>query len=247
MEVAINVSVQVGAPPASGGWLRAQVLHDWLSGAIDPPYTVREVAPDPEVFRIGVKNDHKSHDKVRLNREQQFFWADLLAMHKYGKLLANCNDDEARFIRGKFGALIGPSVAFTNRATPECRNYVSDIGKGYGEPALAALLCGGCTIWVKPAGTNIRGVAMVEVFSFLDGESLPQVTPALLLDPRVLWATAIFARESVRPFSTLGEGVGVPYPLITAERYYFPASGVQVYPMTDPFRSQYYPPRERYP
>lgn len=248
MDVTISLNVQVGEPTVGSGWLRAQVLPDWLSGAADPPFTVREVAPDPQVNRIGVFNDHKSHNKVTLNREQQVFWADLMAMHKFGKVLSKCSKEEADYIRNRFSAIIGPSVFLTNRPpTEDVRDYVNGTGQGLSEPALAALICGGCTVWVKPAGKNDRGVEMVEVYSFLDGEPLPSVTPETLLDPRVLWATTIFGYESVRPFSTLGEGVGVPYPLITKERYYYPASGVQVYPMDAPFRSQYYPPRSTYP
>lgn len=223
--------------PNEAGWYRYQVLHDWMSGAASPPKTVRSVAPDPEVFRIGEKDSWKSHDKVPLNSAMQYFWADLLSLKKFGRLLDALTNDEREYINNRMDVVMGKAFALTNRGAPDfARNYVAGTYVDQEVAKLAALVCGGNTIWGKPAGVNRDGEDMVEVYSFLEGESLP--APALD-DPRVQWLTAIFSAASVFPFSHLGDGVGVPYPLITAARYYFPASGLQVYSHEERKRPMY--------
>lgn len=243
--------------PNAEGWYRGWVLPDWMSPIAEPPYQNREVTPDPAVWRIGVKDDWKSHNKVKLNAPWQFFWAELLALHKYGKRYALLDRDERDYINGKFHAIIGPSVFLTNRPPDqEVADYVNETGLEFEPPKVAALVCSGCTLWVRPAGRNRDGIEMIEVFSLKENQTVPEIPandPAsILLEPYVMWATAIYGKPfakvgEIAPFSTLGQGVGVPYPLITKETYYFPRKGVKFYSHRSPFLSQYVPARETYP
>lgn len=223
--------------PNEAGWFRYQVLHDWQSGASEPAKTVRAVAPDPEVFRIGAKDEWKSHDKVPLNSEMQYFWAELLALKKFGERLIVLTREEREYINGRMDVVMGKAFALTNRGSPDfTRNYVAGTHTNEEVAKLAALLCGGNTVWGKPAGLNRDGEEMVEIYSLLEGETLPEPS---LDDPRVQWLTAIYNATSVFPFTHLGDGVGVPYPLITAVRYYFPVSGLQAYSHDEPKRPMY--------
>lgn len=235
-------------PPGNPGEKKRYfVLHDWQSGTQNPPYTVREVAPDPEVNRVGFFDDHKSHNKVRMTRPIQMFCADLMAMQRYGKLFAQCSASERRYITAKFTALYGPQTAFANRPPDNpTANYVAGENLQDEPPRLAPLICGGNTVWGEPAGRNKYGRDMVRLYSFVEGQALPPVTYALLFDPRILWATAIYGLEKVYPFEQLN-GLSVPYPFITKEVYFYPADGLEEYEHSLPPRSQYVPAREYYP
>lgn len=260
MKVDIRITTREIAPtaevkPNAEGWYRGWVLPDWLSPIAEPPKQNREVTPDPAVWRIGVRDDRTSHNKVRLTARWQFFWAELFALHKYGQRYALLDREQKDYIDNKFHAIIGPSVFLTNRPPDqEAADYVNEMGLEFEPPKMAALVCSGCTLWVRPAGKNKNGVEMVEVFSLKENEPVPEI-PALapaeiLLEPYVMWATAIYGKPfakigEIAPFSTLGEGVGVPYPLVTREAYYFPRAGVELYSHEEPLRSQYVPARER--
>lgn len=88
---------------------------------------------------------------------------------------------------------------------------------------------------------------MIQIHSWLPTSQFPTPTLDMLLDPRVLWLTAIYEVGKVLPFTTLGVGVGVPYPLVTAARYFYPRAGLMCYSFDDPPLSQYVPPRSHYP
>lgn len=201
------------------------VLHDE-----DSPlwgFKPREVAPDPEVNRIGQFDYPASHVKTILNRERQFFWAEIVALHKYGRNLANLTNGEYDYVGKKMNVLMGDAVALTNRKEPLAVNYITGEFPDYEPARMAALICGGNTIAGTYAGENKFGKSMLAVSSFVAGEPLPTPTYEILKDPRVLWLTAVFKRGEVYPFSTLGDGIGVPYPLFTAQQYYFPMEGVR--------------------
>jgi hypothetical protein len=202
----------------------------------------------PEVNRIGAFNDRNSHVKTALNSPMQFFWAELCALHKFRRNLVELTTEEIKFIGNKLNVLMGPATALTNRKGEEASaNYVSGEFLNTEPARMAPLICGGSTVWGKPAGTNDNGVEMVEIFSFPQDFQFFTPTFGSLLDPRVLWLTAIYETGKVLPFTTLGAGVGVPYPLITAEPYYYPRGGLQEYGHDELHRSQYVPMRSVYP
>jgi hypothetical protein len=230
----VALESQARPMPDAGGWRRYQALHDWQTSLWN--FKPREVAPDPEVNRIGVFEQRESHNKVSLTEAMQFFWAELLALRKFGKGLDALTVDERGYINNKMTVVMGPAFAFTNRSSPEAANYVSGEMLDAEPAKLAPLMCGGNTIWGKPAGANRDGDEMIEVYSFLRDDIFPLPS---LDDPRVLWATAIYDERNVFPFSHLGDGVGVPYPLITAERYYYPLSGLVEYSHAERARPLY--------
>lgn len=222
--------------PNAEGWYRYFVLHDFQTSLWN--FAPRPVAADPEVNRIGVFNDRTSHNKVPLNSAMQFHWARLLSMHKFGRTMATLSPAEREYINDRMDIVMGDSFCLTNR-TPKpslARNYVGDRHHDWEEAKMMALVCGGNTVWGKPAGVNIHGDKMVEIYTHLEGE--PFLEPSLE-DPRTLWLTTITSEINVFPFTHLGDGVGVPYPLITAERYFYPDVGLQVYSHDEPKREVY--------
>lgn len=231
--------------PNAQGWYRCQILHDWQrSDAYSfPPRQSSEVMDPPEVNRIGVFDDRTSHNKVALTATMQFFWAGSMAWHKYGRPLDALTRDERKYINNKFEAVMGPAVALTNRSVNDVTaNYVSGENLDKEPARLAALICGGNSMWCKPIGRNKDGVEMARLYTFLPSDFInpPAASSVMLTDPRMNWLTAIYATGEVYPFSTLGMGVGVPYPVITADVYYYPMSGLQLYSFDAPARPLYY-------
>lgn len=232
--------------PNAQGWYRCQVLHDWQRSAPKnfPPRDSFSTMDPPEVNRIGVFDDRTSHNKVALTATMQFFWAGSMAWHKYGRSLDALTRDERRYINNKFEAVMGPAVALTNRRDidEETANYVAGTNLDKEPARLAALICGGNSMLCKPAGKNKDGVEMARLYTFLPSDfvNAPVASPVMLTDPRMNWLTAIYAEGEVYPFSTLGMGVGVPYPVITADVYYYPMSGLQLYSFDSPARPLYY-------
>jgi len=233
-------------PEPMGEWRRYYIKHDWESGAVDPPFTVREVAPDPEVNRIGEMDNHKNHVKVKSTKAMHFFLADLIAMQRYGVLLRQCTVTQRKYVVQKASSLMGPGLFLFNRSQDaKVANYLKGENLTKAPPMMAALICGGNTVWGMPAGRNKNGREMVLIHSFLAHEALPIVSPDMLLDPRVIWATVIYRENSVGPFPHL-QGLSVPYPLITFEPYYYPADGLEELSAGE-VRSQYVPARGYYP
>src|SRR3990172_9667780 len=234
--------------PTSTEWKRYYFLNDWQSPVTThhAPYTPRGAAPAPEVNRIGELNAFESHNKVLLTQGIQFFWADLIAFQCYGRAYAACDSTQKIYIGKRVGAMMGPNLAFTNRSDPEAANYFTGEWLDKEPAKLAALICGGNTVWGKPVGKNIDGREMVQIYSFLAGQQLPVATAATLLDARVQWATIIYDTGSVGPFPQL-RGLSVPVPVITDKLYYYPADGLQEYAHGDSVKSQYFPPLTYYP
>lgn len=234
-------------PPAPvENWKRYFVKHDWESGVSNPPNTVRNSAPAPEVFRVGEMDAFESHVKVRFTKPLQFFLADLIAMKCYGVVWQQCTAAQQNYVVKKATALMGPSLFLFNRSKfAKVANYLTGENLTFDPPMMAALLCGGNTVWGIPAGKNKFGREMVLLHSFSPREPLPSVSAETLLDPRVLWATNIYEEGSVGPFPQL-QGLSVPYPFITFEPYYFPADGLEELGEGE-MRSQYAPEREYYP
>lgn len=234
------------APKPVGDWKRYFVKHDWESGALEPPYTVRNAAPAPEVFRVGAMDDHTSHVKVKFTKPMQFFLADLIAMQAYGVLLMQCTVTQKKFVVQKATALMGPTLFLFNRSKDaQVANYLTGENLSFEPPMMAPLICGGNTVWGIPAGKNKGGREMILLHSFSPRDTLPIVSPHTLLDPRVLWATNIYRGGVVGPFPQL-KGLSAPYPFITFEPYYFPADGLEALGEGE-MRSQYVPEREYYP
>lgn len=234
--------------PNPQGFFRSYVLHDWQRGGPEFPYRDSSDQMDPpEVNRIGKFDDRTSHNKVALNEGMQFFWAELMSLHKFRRNLADLNTDERKYIDAKMDVAMGPAFGLTNRGRQPAANYVSGEYLDIPPARMAPLICGGSTILTKPVGANNNGTQMVQVHSWLSTSQFPTPTLSTLLDPRVLWLTAIYGVGKVLPFTTLGIGVGVPYPLITAESYFYPRDGVMYYNFEDPPISQYVPARLHYP
>lgn len=229
--------------PNPDGWRRGQFLHDfqWPNDPDNFPYREsRDRMDPPEVNRIGSFDDRNSHTKVALISPMQFFWAELMSLHKYGRNLVLLNSTERRFINNAFEAVMGPAVALTNRSVDDVTvNYVSGENLDKEPARLAPLVCGGNSVWFKAAGVNRSGTEMVEIHSWKPDNLLPLPTLDTLHDPRVLWLNAIYSDSNVFPLSTLGDGVGVPYPLITFARYYYPRSGLVEYSHDEPKRPIY--------
>lgn len=228
--------------PNAQGWRRGQFLHDfqWRDSKNFPYRTSRDVMDPPEVNRIGSFEDRNSHVKVALTETIQFFWAELMALHKYGRNLSALNSAERHFIDNAFDAVMGPAVALTNRSKNEVTaNYVSDENVDKEPARLAPLVCGGNTVWFQSAGVNRDGTEMAWIHSWEPNDPLPNPSLATLQDPRVMWLDAIYSDRNVFPLSTLGDGVGVPYPLVTFDAYYYPMSGLVEYSHDEPKRPIY--------
>jgi hypothetical protein len=190
-------------------------------------YQPRAVAPDPEVNRYGEFDYPNSHVKVILTEERQFFWAEILALHKFGRNLVNLTSGEYTYIGKKLGVLMGPATALTNSRDQFFANYVSREYLDYEPARMAPLICGGNTIGGEYAGENKFNRPMLAVASFVAGDPLPNPTIGILSSVRVAWLTAVFKVGEVYPFSTLGDGIGVPYPMFTARQYFLPYEGVR--------------------
>ena len=234
--------------PTDSEWASYFFLHDWQSpvDAQHPPYTPRGATPAPEVNRIGGFNDHTSHNKVVLNREKQFFWANLLAFQCFGRSYQACDPTQKLYIGKRVGVMMGPGLAFTNRSDPEAANYVAGEWLDKEPAKLAELICGGNTIQGKPAGKNADGREMILIRSFLPTEPLPIVTGETLFDMRIQWATIVYGTGSAGPFPQL-RGLSVPVPIFTDAPYYYPADGLQRYDPETRRKSQYAPEREYFP
>jgi len=222
-------------------WRRYQVLHDEKSPLWG--YKVRDMWTNtsgvPEVNRFGSFDNRENHVKARMTEPIQFFWADITAMVVYGRTYEACNTAEKSYIGKRVGAFMGRAFGWTNRTSDDpVANYVLGENLNAQLAMMAALLCGGNTIWGKPAGVNKRGEEMVQVYSFIEGEALPPVNSETLLDARVQWATNVYQGGSVGWFPQLG-GLPVPVPIYTRERYYFPAAGLEEYSHDSPKRPMY--------
>lgn len=228
--------------PNAAGWRRYQFLHDfrWPEHPNFPYRESRDVMDPPEVNRIGSFEDRNSHVKVALTEPMQFFWAELMSLHKFRRNLSGLTPLERKEINNRFEAVMGPAVALTNRGVDALTaNYVSGENLDREPARLAPLVCGGNTVWGKPAGVNNDGLEMVEIYSYKPDDPFPRPTLETLADPRVLWLNAIYSDTNVFPLSTLGDGVGVPYPLITFTRYYYPLIGMVEYSHEEPVRPKY--------
>ena len=228
--------------PPVPGIRRFFVKRDWETREFN--FKVRQRAIElggaPCVFRTGKWVDNTFFRSANLTRAWQFFWADLMAMVQYGKLLKDLTSTQRTHIIKAFTGMTGGTVAFTNdNGTDRYNNHLTGEMRGGHDPMIDPLICGGDTKCGVIEGN------MVRMYSFLASQVPPRVTKELLLDPRVGWATIIKPDRDITPFPRLS--TSVPYPYITVEPYYYPLEELEEYSFSVPARSQYNPPRNYYP
>lgn len=228
--------------PPVPGIRRYFVKRDWETREFQGAVRKRaiELGGAPCVFRTGKWVDNSFFQSAKLTKAWQFFWADLMSMAQYGKLLKDLTSGQKAHVIQAFTGTTGSDVAFTNDSgTDRYNNYLTGEMRGGHDPMIDPLICGGDTKCGVPEGN------MVRMYSFHATQIPPTVTRELLLDPRVGWATIIKPDRDITPFPRLTSSV--PYPYITVEPYYYPLEELEEYSFAEPARSQYNPPRNYYP
>lgn len=176
----------------------------------------------PAVMNTGELDGAKNWQWARMSESVQRFWVDILSMHLYGRLFNSLSGTDKNTIITDFKGLTKSDKFLTNgNGTDLFHNYITGENIGKIDPKQAPLIC--CDDWVRvlQIQTNKFGIKMGQLDSFLYSEILPPVTPSLLYDPRILWATVINKYGNIGNFPQLN-GKPVPYPYITAEHYWYP-------------------------
>jgi len=230
MKIEVRIDSPKVTPPTSQVM---QVKRDQFTlYQIDEPnsYGVRGSAPAPAVMNTGEIDNNRYWTWSDLTRERQFFWADLLSMQVYGLLYADLNTTQRNRIITAFKGLTLSNKFLTNdRGTDKYHNYLTGENANQEDPRVAPLIC--CDDWVQVRGTGINkhGVPMAQLQGFVLGDPLPSVTPDLLKDPRVLWATIITETGEIRNFPQL-DGLPVPYPYMTGRDWWYQLEDLQPIP-----------------
>ncbi len=185
-------------------------------------WKVRPSAPNPAVDRTGDIEDHKDFERSPLTKKWQHFFADCLAVQKYGKLYALLTGDPKRYIKAAFNGITRSDRAFTNgRGTDNCNNYITNTMRGQ-DPMIDPLICAGSIVEILEVKTNSRGLIMARLATFKATETPPIVTAELLKnDPRILTATIINTKGELSHFPQLA-GMRNPYPYISTGDVWFP-------------------------
>lgn len=206
----------------TGGLAKYYVLPDWETQRWG--HNVRPVAPAPAVFPLSSTPDGwPDSTYCPLNERWQYFWVDLLAMAKYGKILASLSKTQAGYILKAFKGLTGSKAFITNyKGTDKYRNYPGRENTTMPDPQMESLMCCGNYVYSDAALVkNSKGKMMVNVMTFKYYETPPVVTADTLKDPRVHIARTVRTNKTLGNFPHLG-GVPVPFPLLTRGPAWYP-------------------------
>jgi hypothetical protein len=192
-------------------------------------FKVRSVAPNPAVFRTGHMTDYRNFSRSNLTKQVQFFWADCLAMQKYGKLYAALTGDQKKSIQQAFSGMSRGNAFLTNGAGTDTKNnYVTGEANRGEDPKIDPLICGGSIVEILELKPNSQGLIMARLNTFRAGQALPVVTADLLNnDPRILSATIINKDGELSNFPQLA-GMRNPYPYVSAHDVWFPMRDLEI-------------------
>jgi hypothetical protein len=209
------------------------VKWDW-EGLAEYNGGVREVAPDPCVFRCGELENNQNGHYVTLTPEWQSFWFELCCKACFGRYSQNLSKGHSRWLALRWTSVGGTTTAFTNgHGLDQFRNYILDENRDADPAKIYTLVCGGATL----TGTvvkNSKGTDMLKVDHF-DGMKLPPPVETIdpNNDPRVFFANIITARW-VKPqggFKVIRfpqfRGKDVPIPLIANTDIYYPLNDLE--------------------
>lgn len=186
----------------------------------------------PAVNRTGEFDEPSYFIRSNFSKEWQFFWADLLSMRVYGKLLGDLSKYDADRIRDLTTDLGKSDRFLTNyKGLDNCNNYLYENTQNRGqEPKIDPLICAGSLVRVLDVQfSDSLGMNMAKLWTFKSWEVPPPVTRELLLyDPRILRATNIFPDGHLAPFDQIYlrwpelREHWVPYPYISSQNVWFP-------------------------
>jgi len=191
-------------------------------------FKVRQSAIDlgsaPAVNRTGEITNPADFRRSTFTKEWQFFWADLLAMYRYGKPFNSLGGTERDHIVRTFNSLTLSDKYLTNfLGTDNCNNYITGKMRDQ-DPKIDPLVCAESDVEVMEIRTSTEGktssLQMARLHTFMENETPPAVTKELLNDPRVLWATVIYPDGQLIPFPNF-DGDPVPYPYIAKQECWF--------------------------
>ena len=210
------------------GLVKYQVQPDWLTHRWN--FAVRPVAPAPAVFPVSATPDlWPDTSYCALTERWQYFWVDLLAMAKYGKLLNQLDKADAGFVLKAFKGLTS-STAFLNnyKGTDRYHNYPGRENVTKPDPQCESLICAGNAVYSESAPVrNRRGKWMIQILTFKVYDAPPPVTRETLSDPRVHVATTVKRNQTMGYFGHLGLNVRVPFPLLTKSPAWYPLEDVE--------------------
>ena len=212
------------AAPSDGtdGLAKYYVLPDWETQRWG--YAVRPVAPAPAVFPLSSDpNTWPDTIYCQLSERWQYFWVDLLAMAKYGKIFSKLNSTQRGYILKAFKGLTGSKAFIANyKGTDIYHNYPGRENIDKPDPQMESLMCCGNYLYSDTAPLkNSKGKMMVKVLTFKYYETPPVVTGDILRDPRVHIAKTVRTNKTLGGFPHL-DGVPVPFPLLTRGPAWYP-------------------------
>lgn|GEM_PF-424714 len=226
----MHIKNVAGRPAPLRAW---RVKFDW-EGLAEYKGGVRDIAPDPCVFRCGELENNRNGHYVALTREWQFFWFDLCSGIYYGRYHRDLTKAEHRWLALRWTNVGASPTAFTNfHGLEKFRNYVLNESMDMELPKIYTLICGGATL----TGTvvkNSKGVDMLKVDHF-DGTKPPPPVETIdpYNDPRVFFANIITAKRipgkagfKVVQFPQF-RGKDVPVPLLANTDIYYPLSDLE--------------------
>lgn len=185
----------------------------------------------PLVFRMGEYDNPKNLFAVKLTRELQFFWLDLVCLVLYNEHYRSLNGEKIQYAIRKTTALMTSKLAFCNGHGADIyRNYLTGENADAEDPTMYTIICDGASLQGVEVGK------MLAVYHF-DPDNLPaDVNP--FTDPRVFWATT-GSDYHVNPFPQL-DGKDVPVPIFCNSELYFPLVDLEKY-VSPSKRKSYYP------
>ena len=213
-------------PPVNENLYSVKVDQETYSWGFKVRPVVHDLGSAPAVNRTGEITDPANFRRADFTKAWQFFWADLLAMKRYGKTFAALNGAEREFIVQKFNDLTNARKFLTNKAgTDNKNNHITGEMRGE-DPKIDPLICADSVVEIVEARTSTsgktQGIVMARLKTFMQTEMPPTVTMDLLNnDPRILRATVIYPDGHLTPFPHF-EGDWVPYPYVARQECWYP-------------------------
>ena len=206
-------------------------------------YEIRSVVIDsqegrPAINRTGQIDNPSYWVRGKFTSPWQFFWADLLAMRVYGKLLKDLSGDSYKNIVDLFSDLSTNDRFLNNgKGTDNCDNYVEGKERGC-VPVIDPLICAGSVVRIKEIRTSqsgkTNGMKMAMLDAFDNNSTPPPVTMYLLEnDPRVQRAKDIQPSGNLTEFAQIEnrfpwlDSYWCPYPFVARQECWFPLVGFE--------------------
>jgi len=194
-------------------------------GTIGPRGAAPAPAPAPAVFILGEEGDNKNSHSVPLDRDAQFFIANIMSLSEFGRLFGDLTQTEREFVGSAFRGVLGDRKAFANgkgfQGDLPRRDYINRKDLHAAEIPWYDKIRTTATNSHKGeiVGTNLR------VGTF-DVDNLPDVsTLDIANDPRIFYASIQYAGGHVGPFPNLSKGV--PLPLFSRRDVFYPLANLE--------------------